>query len=395
MAMKERIDTLLRGAVGRDEVPGVVAMATDRKAPVYRGGFGSRVLGQDGAMDPDDTVVWIASLSKALTGAAAMREVQEGRLSLDAPASSVLPGLGDVQVLEGFDDAGKPVLRAPRSPVTLRQLLTHTAGFAYDMWSEDIVRYQQATDTPGIISCQLAALGTPLIADPGTRWEYGTNIDWAGRMVEATSGMKIGAYLRRHLFEPLGMQDTAFRITPSMRTRLAKIHQRTEEGGLVPLPDLELPQEPEFEMGGGGLYGTVADYAKFIRMMLNEGRADDGTQVLAPATVAMMSRPAIADPSVRPFDRPMKSAIPSLSNDVDLFPGIRKSWGLSFLINEEPLPTGRSAGSLAWAGLANAYYWIDPARGVGGVYATQILPFADVKAWPLYLEFEKAVYDTL
>ncbi|HSA79912.1 MAG TPA: serine hydrolase domain-containing protein, partial [Geminicoccaceae bacterium] len=234
------------------------------------------------------------------------------------------------------------------------------------------------------------ALRTPLLFDPGERWEYGINIDWAGKMVEAVSGQKLGAYLKANVFEPLGMRDTAFKITDDMRRRQAKIHQRGEDDSLTPLLDLEIPQEPEFEMGGGGLYGTVRDYAKFVRMILNQGRAD-GQQVLKPETVAKMSVNQMGACRVCA----VKTAMPALSNDAEFFPGMPKTWGLSFMINTERAPTGRNPGSLAWAGLANSYYWIDPTAGVGGVYATQVLPFADKKALPLFLAFEKTIYDHL
>ena len=385
MALRDQADTLLRNAAASGDVPGVVAAATDRSGTIYEGGFGVRALGEQAPMSPD-TAVWIASMTKALTGAAAMQLVEQGKLALDAPASAVVPGLGDVVVLDGFDADGKPRTRAPKRPITLRHLLTHTAGFGYEIWSEQVQRYQGTLGLPGIITCQNAALQTPLLFDPGERWEYGINLDWVGKVVEAASGKTLGAYLSENLFGPLGMRDTGFRITPAMRQRLAKIHQRGEDGKLVPT-DVEIPQEPEFEMGGGGLYGTVPDYLRFVRMMLNRGRAG-AEQVLKPETVDLMSRNAMGDRRVTL----LRTAAPALSNDAEFFPGMAKSWGLSFMINNEPAPTGRSAGSLAWAGLANTYYWIDPARGIGGVYATQILPFADQKAVSLFFEFEKAVY---
>ena len=388
MSLKDQADALLKSSADAGDVPGVVALATDRDGNLYEGGFGERVLGGGAAMTPD-TVVWIASMTKAVTAAAAMQLVEQGRLDLDAPASDVIRYLADVPVLEGFDRGGQPVERAPARPITLRHLLTHTAGFAYEIWQQPIIDYQEAKELPGITSCENAALKTPLLFDPGTRWEYGINIDWVGKMVEAVSGQALGAYMQEHIFEPLGMASTAFKITDDMRARLAKIHQR-EAGGFEVLDDLELPQEPEFEMGGGGLYSTVGDYARFIRMILNQGRAN-GHRVLAPETVAMMSINQMGDNRVSE----LKTAIPDLSNDAEFFPGARKTWGLSFMINDEPAPTGRPAGSLAWAGLANSYYWIDPKNGVGGVYATQILPFVDDKSLPLYFAFETAVYDSL
>lgn len=389
MAMKESIDALLRRATDAGDVPGVVAMATDRNSTTYEGAFGKRVLGQPEPMTPD-TVGWIASMTKALTGTAAMQLVEQGKLDLDAPASKVVPDLGKAQVLDGFDAKGQPRTRAPKRAITLRHLLTHTAGFGYDIWSTDLAKYQEAKGVPGIISCQNVALTTPLLFDPGERWFYGINIDWAGKMVEAASGKQLGTYLDENLFGPLGMTSTAFKITPSMRGRLAKIHQRDDKDALSPQMELEIPQEPEFQMGGGGLYGTAGDYVKFLRMILNRGKAD-GKQLLKPETVDQMTSNNMGDARVTA----LPTAAPPLSNDAEFFPGVPKSWGLSFQINEAPVPTGRPAGGLMWAGLANSYFWIDPKNGIGGVYLTQVLPFADKKSLPLYYDFEKAVYQSL
>ncbi len=385
MSLKTKADALLRMATESGDVPGVVATATDRNGTIYEGGFGSRALGEPAEMT-SDTVVWIASMTKALTGTAAMQLVEQGELALDIPVGNIVPELAEVGVLEGFDADGQPRTRAAKRAITLRHLLTHTAGFGYEFWNADVVRYQKVKDLPPIISCQNATLRLPLLFDPGERWEYGINIDWVGKIVEAVSGKKLGIYLSENVFGPLGMNDTAFRITPSMRQRLARIHQRGDDGALAPI-DVEIPQDPEFEMGGGGLYGTVGDYLKFVRMMLNQGRGDS-EQVLKPETVELMSRNAMGDCKVTM----LHTVMPTLSHDAEFFPGMPKGWGLSFMINHEQAPTGRSAGSVAWAGLANSYYWIDQTHGLGGVYATQILPFGDHKSLPLFFEFEKAVY---
>ena len=388
MSLQSEADAVLHGAVANGDVPGVVAGATDRDGTIYEGGFGERAIGSGVAMTAD-TLGWIASMTKALTGTAAMQLVEQGRLELDRPAADWVPELSQVQVLEGFADDGEPLTRPPRRPITLRHLLTHTAGFGYEFWSEEIIRYQKATGVPSIITRQPAALNTPLLFDPGERWEYGINIDWAGRMVEAVSGRRLGAYMQENIFEPLGMRDTAFKLRTDMRARLASVHQRGKDDVLAPLaPDI--PEEPEFDRGGGGLYGTVGDYLQFVRLILNRGEAD-GQQVLRPETVDMMARNQMGECQVRA----LKTAMPSWSNDAEFFPGMPKTWGLTFMINTEPAPTGRTAGSLAWAGLANSYYWIDPKMGIGGVYLTQILPFADKKSLPLFCEFEKTVYRQL
>jgi len=388
MTLTSTLDKILGGAAQAGAVPGVVAVITDREHTLYEGAFGKRVLGSDAPMTTD-TVGWIASCTKAITGAACMQLVEQGRVDLDSPAQQWAPRLAECRVLEGFDAAGQPLMRAPKRPITLRHLLTHTAGFGYQFWDADTERYQEATGTPGIVSCREAALMQPLLFDPGERWMYGVNIDWVGKIVETVSGQKLGAYFAEHLFAPLGMRDTAFRIRPDMQARLAKIHHRDEHGALA-AGDLQIEQNPENEMGGGGLYGTMPDYIRFVRMILNDGQGEYG-RVLKPETVQLMSRNAMGDVRVAALPAHM----PALTNPAEFFPGVPKSWGLSFQINEAPAPTGRPAGTLMWAGLANAYYWIDRQTGIGGAYMTQILPFADVKSLPLFYEVESAVYHSL
>lgn len=386
MSIKANADAILRKGVESGDVPGVVAAATDANDTIYEGAFGVRTLGESEPMTPD-TVVWIASMTKAITGTAAMQLVEQGKLSLDEPISDVLPALKDVAVLEGFDADGQPRTRAPKRPITLRHLLTHTAGFGYEFWNADVVRYQQVKGLPPIISCMDATLQLPLQFDPGENWEYGINIDWVGKAIEAVSGKKLSVYLTENVLGPLGMNDTAFLISPAMRQRMAKVHQRAEDGLLTPLMEFEIPQSPEFEMGGGGLYGTVPDYLKFIRMILNDGHAGS-KQIVKPETVTLMTHNAMGNLQVTM----LKTVMPAVSTDAEFFPGMPKTWGLTFMINDEEAPTGRTKGSLAWAGLANSYYWIDLTRKIGGAYATQIFPFGDEKSFPLFLEFEKAVY---
>jgi methyl acetate hydrolase len=385
-ARKSKIDALLRRAIDAGDVPGVIAMATDRNSVIYEGAYGKRILGQPAPMTAD-TVVWIASMTKALTAAGAMQLVEQGKLDLDAPAAKVVPDIATIEVLEGFDAAGQPRTRPPKRPITLRHLLTNTAGFGYDTFSEDLAKYQTAKNIPGIIACRNATLRTPLLFDPGDRWFYGINFEWAGKMVEAASGKTLGRYLQENLFAPLVMTSTAFKITPSMRKRLARVHQRGDNEAFTPLINLELPQEPEFEMGGGGLYGTAADYLRFVRLILNRGKAG-GDQLLKPETVDLMTRNNMGDSRVTL----LKTTAPPLSNDVEFFPGLPKTWGLGFQINMEKAPTGRPSGGLMWAGFANTYYWIDPVTGIGGVYLAQVLPFADKKSLALYYAFETAMY---
>jgi methyl acetate hydrolase len=382
---KAQIDQVLRQKTDAREIPGVVAMAATATEVVYQGAFGKRDLSKDDAMTAD-SVFWIASMTKAITAAAGMQLVEQGKLSLEAPIGTVLPDLASPQVLEGFDAKGEPKLRPAKHPITLRHLMTHTAGFAYDMWNGDMVTYLAKTGTPGVTSCQNAALKTPLMTDPGTRWEYGTNIDFVGKALEAVSGKRLDAYLRDHLLAPLGMTDTGFRIGESQRQRLVAMHARGEDGALAPIP-FELEQDPEFHMGGGGLYGTAADYIKFTQMILNQGRGN-GHQLLKPETVALMGQNHIGDLNMPK----LTSAVAFATNDVDLYPDMAKKWGLSFLINTAKTPEGRSPGSLAWAGLANTYFWIDPSRDIAGVILMQVLPFVDGKCVEAFSGFESGVY---
>ncbi|HYW25339.1 MAG TPA: serine hydrolase domain-containing protein [Terriglobales bacterium] len=381
METKMRADEVLADAVATGDVAGVVAVAGGRDGIVYEGAFGRREIGGGPGMTLD-TVFWIASMSKAVTTVAAMQQVERGAVSLDEP----LPELEGAQVLEGFDEAGAPRVRPPRRPITLRHLLTHTAGFTYDIWNADMGRYMAHHGIPGIIECRNVTLNTPLVADPGERWEYGISIDWAGKVVERLSGQSLEDYLREHVFGPLGMRDTGFVIGPDQRRRLASMHARNADGTLQAI-EFEVPQEPEFYMGGGGLYGTGPDYLAFLRML--DGGGDlDGVRVLTPETVADMMRNHIGDLEVVE----LKTAIPASSNDAEFFPGMVKRWGLGFMINTEGASTGRAAHSMAWAGLANTYYWLDPSRHLAGVLLTQVLPFADEQVLRLFDRFETAVY---
>ena len=365
----------MKDAVESGDVPGVAAAAATDKGVIFEGGAG--------ALRPD-SVIWIASMTKAVTAAAAMQLVERGKLSLDKPAADVVPEIGTKGVLEGFDASGKAVTRKPRRPITLRHLLTHTSGLGYDTWNADVMKYRQVTGIPAVGSCQNAALTTPLLFEPGERWEYGISIDWVGKMVEAASGQRLDRYMTERLFMPLGMGDTGFAIGPAQRLRKAKMHTRGAGGFTV--MEHEIPQTPEFHMGGGGLYSTVSDYLKFTQALLSGRRADpeardrdaDGPELTWPrACCAGRSR----------------ASSPHLSTDLDFVDGMK--WGLSFMINPTAFPGRRSANSLTWGGLANSYYWIDPVKKVTGVWATQLLPFYDPRAVEAFEAFERAVYASL
>jgi len=385
---QEQIDSVLRSAVEAREVPGVVALAASDKGAIYDGAFGVRDLNAGGAMT-GDTVFRIASMTKAITSVAAMQLVEQGKLGLDEPVPPVDPALNAPQVLEGFDAAGQPRLRPAKRPITLRHLLTHTAGFTYEWSNPNTQRYVQTTGMLPGSSGKLAALRQPLAFDPGDKWEYGINIDWVGRIVETVSGQPLGDYLRDKICAPLGMSDTGFAPTVEQRARLAPVHQRQADGTLVPTA-YDFPIDPEFHNGGGALYSTGRDYLTFLRMLLHDGELN-GQRVLQPQTVALINQNQIGDLQAGR----LPSQVPERAHDFELFPGMKVRWGLAYMLNLEPGPDGRSANSPSWAGIFNSYYWLDPARRVAGVILSQFLPFADPAMLRLYGRFERGVYALL
>jgi methyl acetate hydrolase len=385
---QERIDSVLREAVEACEVPGVVALAASDQGPIYEGAFGVRDVNSGAAMTPD-TVFRIASMTKAITSVAAMQLVEQGKLSLDGPAPTIDPALNMPQVLDGFDAAGQPRLRPAKRPVTLRHLLTHTAGFTYDWSNPNTQRYVQTTGMLPMSSGKLAALCQPLAFDPGDKWEYGINIDWVGRIVETVSGQPLEAYLRDKVCGPLGMDDTGFAPTPEQRGRLTPVHQRQADGALVPQA-FDFPVDPEFHGGGGALYSTGRDYVTFLRMLLHDGELN-GARILRPETVALINRNQVGDLQAGR----LPSLMPERAHNFELFPGMPVRWGLAYMLNLEPGPDGRSADSGSWAGIFNSYYWLDPARRVVGVVMAQMLPFADPAMLRLYGRFERGVYALL
>jgi methyl acetate hydrolase len=366
------------------KVPGIVAMARDRDGLIFQGAAGVRRLGEAQPMTLD-TVVALFSCTKALTTTAALRLVEDGALDLDRPARAYLPEIGEIGVLEGFDAHGAPRLRPPRREITARMLMLHTAGFAYDFSNPLIKRGLDSGYLTPHRAATRAGFRHPLVRDPGEAWEYGINIDWLGMVVEAVAGQRLDALLRALVLDPLGMSETAHLPTPAMHARLASLHQREDDGVIRPL-DLKPRDAMEVFPGGGGMYGTVGDYMKFLGVWLNEGAG-----VLRPETVNWAARDGLDGLKVTP----LPTVAPRVSGVVDFFPGQPKSWAYSFLVNDEQAPTGRSAGSLAWGGLGNLYYWIDAQRGVAGFWAAQMFPFADSAALGAAQAFETAIYEEL
>jgi methyl acetate hydrolase len=382
------VDKALHRAVEDRDVAGVVAIGATPNGIAFEGAYGKANIHQGTSM-ATDTVFWLLSMTKAITATACMQLIEQGRLRLDQTAGDILPQLASPKVLEGFDADGKPRLRPTKRPITVRHLLTHTSGYTYANWSEALTRYEQVTGLPDIATLRNAAFDAPLEFDPGDRWEYGISMDWVGKLVEEVSNQSLEIYFRENIFQPLGMKDSGFLIGSEQKRRVATLFNRQPEGTLAPAP-FEMPQRPEFFTGGGGAFSTPQDYMRFLRALLNGGSLG-GVHILRPQTVAMMMVNQIGELNVHE----MRTAHPEFSNSFDQFPAQPHKWGLSFDINEQPGPNGRSAGSISWAGLLNCYFWLDPVKKVTGAMFTQILPFFDAKVTSLYGEFERGLYNGL
>jgi len=372
------LDSQLRAAIERKDVPGVVVIAGDRKGVIYSGAFGLAEVGAGRAMKTD-AIFRIASMTKAMTSTAAMQLIEQHKLSLDDLASKYLPDLAHPMVFESFDaKTGDYKLRPAASEITIRQLFTHTSGLGYPTWSAIIDQFKPRADD--------TYRGVRLLFDPGTQWAYGTGTDTLGRVVEKISGETLDAYFRAHIFAPLGMNDTGYNVPPEKQARIVNVHQRGADGTLTEQPR-KAPNVVTRFGGGGGLYSTASDYLRFLQMMLNGGELN-GVRVLARESVAAMEQNQIGAVGVRA----LKTAQPEHSGDLSYIDDGRDKWGLGFLITTDQVPGKRSSGSLSWGGIDNTYYWFDPERGVAGVIMMQLLPFADPKALGVYDTFERGVY---
>ncbi|MDO8297564.1 MAG: serine hydrolase domain-containing protein [Caulobacter sp.] len=374
-------EAALAEAVAGGRIAGAVALVTDRDGVTYEHAAGVRAAGQAAAMDVG-TVFWIASMTKAIVSVAALQLVERGKLTLDGDLGELLPDLKDLQVLEDVA-GGKARLRPAQGFVTLRQLLTHTSGFAYAFSHPGLLAYSQTDGALDPNSGTRAAHRQPLMFDPGQGWIYGIGIDWAGIVIEAASGQRLDAYLRENVFAPLGMSDTGFALSEAQAARKASVHVRGPDGALIPIP-FGMPANPEVLSGGGGLYSTAGDYARFLRMLL--GGESGG--VISRETLRGLTESHTAGHRAGM----LISSMPNMSNDFDLYPHMEVGHGLAAMVTPEPTGDGRGAGSLAWAGLANTYYWADPEAGQGGVLMTQLLPFADPEVLALFKALERGAY---
>ncbi len=374
----QSLDTELQRAIERQDASGVVVVAADRKGTIYQGAFGVADIGSARPLEMD-SLFRIASMTKAVTSAAAMQLIEQGRFNLDDPVARYFPEFARLQVFESFDSAtGAYRLKAASKPVTVRQLFAHTAGLGYPFTSPILRDFRPR---PG----ESYPVG-PLLFEPGTRWHYGTSVDWLGRLVEKVSGLPLEDYLRQKIFVPLGMPDTFYLVPNDKQARLVTVDHRLPDGGLAKDP-AQPPTSGFTPIGGGGLTSSAGDYIRFTRMLLNGGELD-GARVLSAKSVTAMGQNHIGAIGVPA----LKSALPDRSEDFSFIADGRDKWGLGFLITADAVAGKRSAGSLSWGGINNTYYWLDPARGITGVIMMQLLPFADRRALAVYDTFERGVY---
>jgi len=383
--MFEQFEAQAAKAVESGRLSGVVALVTDSVGEVYSHAVGLRAAGSEPAMSAD-TIFWLASMTKAVVSVGALQLVDEGKLTLDGDLADLIPEFADLQVIEDFGDNGAPILRPARAPVTLRHLLSHTAGFGYGFIQPQIAQWREHSGRADPAGGVRADMVQPLLFDPGEGWAYGINTDWVGVVIEAASGHRLNIYLQDHIFSPLGMKDTGFALSPEQQARKASVHMRGPDGKVMPIP-FGMPDNPEVLSGGGGLYGTAGDYARFLRMLLNGGRHGD-RQILKAETVASLGVVQTGPHRAGAFT----TSNPMMSNDFDIYPDMHTGYGLATLLNPEPTAEGRSGRSLAWAGLANTYYWADPAVGKAGLIMTQLLPFGDPDMLGLLKTLETAAY---
>lgn len=383
------IDRVLKDAVEQKKVPGVVAMVATGDKITYEGAAGKRNVAGNVPMTTD-AIFRIASMTKPITSVAVMQLVEKGRVELDEPAATYLPELAKVQVLEEMDaNTGKAKLRPPKTPPTVRQLLSHTSGFAYEFFDARLHAYAASGAVPSAAQGGDGFLKAPLVFDPGTQWEYGISTDWLGKLVEAVSGQSLEEYCRRNIFEPLGMADTFFNVPEAKQARLVTLHARKEDGTLSEVPPQPI-KPTQFFSGGGGLHSTAGDYLRFARMILGGGKL--GNKVILKAdTVSSMERNQIGELSLVE----MRSLAPQFAKDPIRVPAAPDKFGLGFGINSKPVEGRRSAGSVSWGGIYNTYFWIDPSRKTCAVLMMQMLPFSDDAATAVMEEFERSVYATL
>lgn len=381
------IDEVLRAAVESGAVPHVAAIAADADGVIYEGGAGVRVAGESDDPVGTGTSFRIMSMTKMVCTAAALQQKERGELDFAAPVTDYCPDFADVKVLEGFD-GDEPILVDPATPATVHQLVTHTTGLGYWFWNADLVKYEAATGIPNVVPGSAEAFKAPMTAHPGTRYVYGINTDWLGRVVEAVAGAKLDAVIQEGITDPLGMDRTTFHPDQGQLDTCVTVHVKGEDGAWASAGGILNP-EPDWWAGGHGLYSTPRDYIRFERALLRGGELD-GTRILAEETVEAAFSNQIGDLD---FPAEILTADPPITDSFRAGPGHK--WGYGLLLNSDDVPGARRAGTGAWAGLFNTHFFIDRSSDVCASIYTNSLPFVTPEALGMYGDFERALYAAL
>ncbi len=380
-----RIGVAMQRHFDEGRLPCVATLIARRGRVVHLETVGWADLGSRRPLEPD-TICRIYSMTKPITVVAALLLWEEGRFLLDDPIGDYLPELASMPVLLGVE-RGVPVLGPASRPVTIRHLMTHTAGMTYGVFEGNAPGERMYADADLLrsgwtMAQMVAALGKlPLLFDPGSRWLYSVSIDVVGRLVEVVSGQSLGEFFQQRIFEPLGMVDTGFALPEAAVGRLAALYEPAEGGGLTTIPapcGRDFTRLEPMCSGGGGLVGTIVDYARFAQMLLSGGELH-GTRVLAPGTVALMASNHLA-PEVGPYGNP-----PHAGHD----------FGLGVRVLRDPGLAGQpdGVGSFGWSGLAHTDFWVDPANEVVGVFMTQLI--APQPGVSVPQQFRNLVYQAL
>jgi methyl acetate hydrolase len=382
-AGKTALARQMADAVSRGDTPGVVEIVVNREGVLYEGAAGKFDVAKNIPM-PTNAIFVIASMTKPVTSVAIMMLVEEGKLKLDDPVSKYLAGYDHLQVITKFNAAdGTYETRPARTVMTIRHLLAHTSGIGYG-FTNPIENALTAKTKKG-------EWELPLLDDPGTKWNYSASTRVLGMVVEKVTGEGLESWYQEHIFKPLGMVDTSFAVAPDKQSRVPTNHSRFTgtmvEAARTPVPSTPAPPY----RGDGGLYSTVEDYAKFVRMLLNDGTLGSA-KLLTPASVKMMGQNAIG--SI--FVERQPDADKQRTKPFPLGAG-KDKFGLGFQIasNDPAMAKYRSPGSLSWAGIFNTEFWVDPVKHVGAVQMMQVLPFYDDGAIRTLRDFEEIVYKNL
>lgn len=406
----EKLNALVDHAVvnPKEDIPGVSVAITNRKGEILY----SYAAGQLGSETTEkvttESLYWIASCTKISGSIVALQAVEKGLVSLDSTedVDKFLPELRKVPILKSITEEGEVTLIPKTKKITLRMLLSHTAGFGYSFFNHNLAKY---CDLFGIdeLSGNANCVSLPLNFEPGTDWEYGVGIDWACVMVARAEGVPLNELVRKNIFEAAGVKDTTMRPDKDQKQRLMKMNYRSPDGKLSErkqpmtaiLSDDPVVTSQSIDSAGAGIFSRPAEYVKVLAILLNKGVSEiTGKRILSEESVKTVFTNQI--PQWPDFGRKgILAATPELTNPIpELYPqsgNPPQGWGLSAFLNLEESAIGRSANSGFWCGIANLYYWIDPVKGVAGMVGSQILPFGDLKVLHLFGEIEATVYKNL